>query len=217
MQTKLDGPRLGAQPGPARHLVVICHGVGASGDDLIGLAHAWAPVLPAVAFAAPDAPFAYDAAPTGRQWWSLADRAPAKMEAGVRAAAPYLDAFIAAELERLGLPPDAYALAGFSQGAMTVLFTGPRRLPPPRAILAYAGALIAPDTLAAEARNHAPVLIVHGEADDVVPPARSHEAEARLREAGFPVEAHYIPDLDHSLDPTAVTLGAAFLRAALGG
>ena len=108
---------------------------------------------------------------------------PPVMEAGVRRAAGFLDAFIDAELARLGLPAEAYALMGFSQGAMTVLFTGLRRAAAPRAILAFSGALIAPETLAAELANRAPVLIVHGEADDVVPVHRSRDAEAALRAA----------------------------------
>jgi phospholipase/carboxylesterase len=215
MDAKLDGPRLAPLAGPARYLVVICHGYGAAGADLIELGRAWAPALPHAAFAAPDAPFAHDDTPLGRQWWSLTDRAPALMEAGVRRAAPYLDAFVTAELARLDLPPEAYALVGFSQGAMTVLFAGPRRLPAPRAIVGYAGALIAPATLAAERRNAAPVLVVHGEADDVVPAQRSREAAAALAAAGIPVEAIYLPGLDHSIDAAAAAASLGFLRDAL--
>ena len=115
----------------------------------------------------------------GRQWWSVEDRTPAVMEAGVRRAAGFLDAFIDAELARLGLPAEAYALMGFSQGAMTVLFTGLRRPTAPRAILAFSGALVAPESLTAELANRAPVLLVHGEADDVVPVHRSRMPRPR--------------------------------------
>ncbi len=107
--------------------MVLCHGVGADGHDLIDLAPHWAPDLPDTAFAAPDAPEPFDGAPFGRQWWAIGDRDPARMAAGAAAARPRLDAFIDAELARLALPPDAYALVGFSQGAMMVLFAGLRR------------------------------------------------------------------------------------------
>jgi phospholipase/carboxylesterase len=213
--SSLDGPRWGPKGTSPKQLVVICHGVGADGHDLIDLAPLWgAHALPEAAFVAPDGPEPYDMAPTGRQWFSLQDRTPSVLEAGVRRAAPKLAAFIAAELIRLDLPPDAYALIGFSQGAMTALFTGLRLLTPPRAILAYSGALIAPQTLPAELSGKPPVLIVHGEADDVVPVSRSHDAEAALRAEGVPVESLYLRGIGHSIDDAGISAGALFLQRA---
>jgi phospholipase/carboxylesterase len=212
---QLDGPRWGpASRGTPRQLVVLCHGVGADGHDLIDLAPGWAKALPDAAFAAPDAPFPYDMAPSGRQWFSLADRAPAVLEAGIRRAAPLLDAFIDAELTRLGLPGDAYAMMGFSQGAMMSLFTGLRRKVAPRAILAFSGALIAPASLANEIANRAPVLLVHGEDDDVVPAALSRAAESALAGAGVPVTAVFRPRLGHGIDDVGLSTGALFLQKA---
>jgi phospholipase/carboxylesterase len=209
---ELDGPRWGpASKATPTQLVVLCHGVGADGHDLIDLAPTWGHALPDALFVSVDAPFPHDSG-FGRQWWSVADRTPAVMEAGVRQAAGFLDAFIDAELARLGLPADAYALMGFSQGAMTVLFTGLRRATAPRAILAFSGALIAPDSLAGELANHAPVLLVHGEADDVVPAQRSRDAETALRAAGVPVEAVYVPRLGHGIDDTGLAMGALALQ-----
>ncbi len=209
---ELDGPRWGpASKGTPKQLVVLCHGLGADGHDLIDLGPAWSHALPDALFVAVDAPFPHESG-FGRQWWSVADRTPAIMEAGVRRAAGYLNGFIDAELPRLGLPGDAYALMGFSQGAMTVLFTGLRRKVAPRAILAFSGALIAPDTLAAERANHAPVLLVHGEADDVVPVQRSRDAEQALRAAGVTVEATYVPRLGHGIDDTGLAMGALALQ-----
>jgi phospholipase/carboxylesterase len=211
---RLNGPRWGpASKGAPRQLVVICHGIGADGHDLISLAPSWGQALPDAVFAAPDAPFLHDSG-FGRQWWSVADRSPPVMEAGARHAAPFLDRFIDDEIARLGLPADAYALAGFSQGAMMVLFAGLRRRMAPRAIMAFSGALIAPASLAAELANRAPVLLVHGEADDVVPATRSHDAEAALRVAGVPVESVFVPGLGHGVDETGVSTGAVFLQRA---
>jgi phospholipase/carboxylesterase len=211
---ELDGPRWGpaSKAAPAQ-LVVLCHGLGADGHDLIDLAPTWGHALPDAAFVSVDAPFAHDSG-FGRQWWSVADRSPPVVEAGVRRAAEFLDGFIDAELQRLGLPADGYALMGFSQGAMTVLFTGLRRASAPRAILAFSGALIAPESLATELANNAPVLLVHGEADDVVPAQRSRDAEAALRAANVPVEAVYVPRLGHGIDDTGLAMGALTLQRA---
>ena len=213
----LDGPRLPPRSGgPARQLVALLHGVGADGADLIGLAPVLARALPDAAFVAPDAPFPCDMAPYGRQWFSLQDRSPARLAAGVRAAEPLLRAFLDAELSRLSLPASALALAGFSQGAMTALHAGLRMADPPAAILAYSGALLAPESLPGEiaARPPPPVLLVHGEMDGVVPVRATRMAEAALRGAGVPVEALYIPGLGHTIDESGLSAGvAALLRA----
>jgi phospholipase/carboxylesterase len=210
---ELEGPRWGpASGGTPKQLVLLCHGLGADGFDLIDLAPTWAHALPDAAFVAPHAPEPCDLGPTGRQWWSVADRSPPAVEAGVRRAASFLNPRLDAELARLGLPPDAYALMGFSQGAMTVLFTGLRRATAPRAILAFSGALVAPEKLAAELTHRPPVLLVHGDADEVVPVDRSHDAETALRAAGVPVEATYIPRLGHGIDDTGLAMGALTLQ-----
>jgi phospholipase/carboxylesterase len=214
---ELDGVRWGpVSKGRPRQLVVLCHGLGADAHDLIDLAPSWAHALPDALFCSVNA-LETHVSGFGRQWWDVGDRSPAWTEAGVRRAAAALSAFVPGELNRHGLPAAAYALMGFSQGAMTVLFTGLRMTPAPRAILGFSGALIAPEKLAAEMTNHAAVLLVHGEADDVVPVQRSRDAEAALRAAGVPVEATYVPRLGHGIDETGISMGALALQRAFGG
>ena len=210
----LDAMRWGPTDGQAKQLVVLCHGVGADGRDLIDLAPHWAAALPHAAFVAPDAPEPYEMAPTGRQWYRIGDHNPALMAAGAARSSPLLDEFLDAELARLALPADAYALMGFSQGAMMVLYTGLRRAVAPKAILAFSGALLAPGRLAEERRNAAPVLLVHGEADPVVPAGRSRDAEAALKAEDIPVEALFVRGLRHGIDPSGLARGAAFLQRA---
>ncbi len=201
-----------AASGAARLLVVLCHGVGADGQDLIGLAGPWAEALPDVAFLAPDAPEPCDMAPFGRQWFSLQDRTPAVLEAGARRAAPLLLAAVDAELARLALPPGAVALMGFSQGAMMVLHAGLRRPVPPAAILAYSGALLDSPALDAEITGKPPVLLVHGEADEVVPFARGPAAEAALRRRGIAVTTSWRKGVGHWVDEGGLQAGVAMLR-----
>ena len=211
--TTLDGPRWGPREGKAQQLVVLVHGLGADGHDLIDLAPHWAATLPHAAFVAPDAPSPYDQGGFGRQWFSVADRTPARMLAGVTVAAEALGGFIAAELARLGLPETAYALMGFSQGAMTVLFTALHRVVPPRAVLAYSGALLGAESLVAPP-SWPPILLVHGEDDEVVPVARSRAAEAVLSGLGAPVQALYCPGLGHGIDDAGLATGSLFLQRA---
>ena len=138
------------------------------------------------------------------------------MAAGAIAARGVLDGFLDAELGRLGLPGTALALAGFSQGCMMALYTGLRRAVPPAAILGYSGALLAPELLATEITGHPPVLLVHGEADDIVPVQATRAAEAALRQAGVPVEALYRPGLAHGIDEAGLAAGRRWLEAAFG-
>jgi phospholipase/carboxylesterase len=153
-------------------------------------------------------------APAGRQWFSIGDLDPAKLGGGVRRAAGWLDAYIDRQLAKYGLAETAYALMGFSQGAMTVLFTGLRRQQAPRAILAFSGALIDPQSLPAELKNHAPVLLAHGEKDAVVPAFRSRDAATALGQAGVPVETVFSPKLEHGIDDIMLAAGALFLQKA---
>lgn len=207
------GPLAGGKPDC---LIVLCHGIHADGGQLSQLAEVWRRALPMAAFASPHAPWARRRLGLfrrkRREWFSIRDKSHAAYEAGVRTAAVLLDGFIDAELKRLALDPGAYALAGYSQGAMTVLFAGLRRAVPPRAIVAIAGSLIAPDRLAAEIRNRAPVLLMHGEKDEVVPAQSSKSAARILSAAGVPVETSYRPNLAHDVDEIEIREGALFLR-----
>ncbi len=211
MEQQLNVLRREAASGRARLLVVLCHGVGADGHDLIGLAEPWAAALPDAAFIAPDAPEPCDMAAFGRQWFSLQDRTPAVLEAGARRAAPPLLATVDAELAWLGLPAGAVALMGFSQGAMMVLHTGLRRPIPPAAILAYSGALLDSPALDAELTGKPPVLLVHGEADEVVPFARGPAAAAALRRRGLTVTTVWREEVGHWIDEAGLQAGANML------
>ena len=217
MTTGLDGPRWGpASGGKARKLVVLLHGLGADGYDLIDLAPGWGQAVPEAAFVAPHAPEPCDIAPYGRQWFSVGDRTPARMRAGAEVAAGHLHAFLDAEAARLRIGLGDIAIMGFSQGAMMALFTGLRRAPPPAVLLAYAGRLLGAETLAADLRARPPVLLVHGEEDEIVPAAASREAESALTAAGVNVEAVFRPGLGHGLDEAGMALGALALQRYLG-
>ena len=212
-----DGPRWGpASGGAPRSLVLLMHGVGADGFDLIDLAPGWGRAVPEALFLAPHAPDPCDLVPHGRQWFSLQDRTPARVLAGVRLAAAALETRIAAELARLGLRDADLGLMGFSQGAMTALFTGLRRRAAPACVLAYSGALPGAELLDAEIASRPPVLIVHGEADPTVPVAAGRHAESALCKAGVEVEAAYRPGLEHGIDEVGISLGALALQRHLG-
>jgi len=211
----LSGPSAApAAGGPPQQLVVLLHGVGADGADLITLSQAMATALPHARFIAPNGPEPCDMAPMGYQWFSLSDRNPERMLAGVERSAPLIDAFIDAELAKDGLGDHQLALLGFSQGTMMSLHVAPRRGKALAGVLGFSGALLAPDKLVAEAVSKPPMLLVHGDADQVVPVQALQAAVAGLQAAEIPVQWSVRPGLPHGIDPEGIAAGAAFLAQA---
>ncbi len=212
---KLTGPSAApAAGGPPRQLVVLLHGVGADGADLITLSQAMGQALPNARFIAPNGPEPCDMAPMGYQWFSLSDRNPETMLAGVHRSAPLIDAFIDEELARDGLEDHQLALLGFSQGTMMSLHVAPRRPKAMAGVLGFSGALLAAEKLAAEVVSRPPTLLVHGDADPVVPVQALNAAVAGLKAAGLPVEGMVRPGLPHGIDPEGIARGSAFLAKA---
>ena len=206
----LTGPERLPAAAPKR-LVIFLHGLGADGNDLIGLADQWAPALPETAFFAPHAPEPCDMAPMGRQWFSLQSRTPESMLAGTQGAAPMLDAYIDAQCARFALAPGRVALVGFSQGTMMSLYVSLRRPAPLACVLGYSGALLAPEALAGELRARPPLMLIHGDADDLVPVAALHGAVAALGAAGVAVQWHISPGIGHGIAPDGLAIGGTFL------
>lgn len=213
---QLSGPVFGPVRPPAGQFVLFLHGVGADGNDLIGLAPEFGRVLPHAAFASPNAPEPCDFAPMGRQWFSLMNRDPAALLAGVEKAAPAVDAFIDAELAKWNLDDSALALVGFSQGTMVALYTALRRPKPCAAVLGYSGALLGAETLASEIVSRPPVLLIHGDQDPVVPVEALGHAAAVLNANGVPMDMHVRKGLGHGIDAEGFLLGAKFLAKQFG-
>lgn len=214
---RLSGPsRAPKSGGNPKQLVILLHGIGADGNDLIGLAPYYQHVLPDALFVAPNAPLAFDMAPFGYQWFSIQDMHARTRLNGVRQAAPALDAFIDAELARLGLSEDQLALIGFSQGAMMALHVGLRRERAVAGIISHSGMLVGESVLAGEIRSRPPVLLTHGVVDEVLPVQALPVAEGTLRSAGVPVQTHLMPGLGHGIDEATIRLDLAFLKEVFG-
>ena len=217
---QIDGPRAGARPGSADALVVFLHGYGADGNDLIGLAGPLEKVLKDTAFVSPHAPESCAVNPGGRQWFPipwLDGSSEFAMGRSFAAAQDCLNGFLDSEMERHGLPASRVALAGFSQGTMMALQVGLRRTESFACIVGYSGRLLFPERLATEIRSRPPMLLCHGDADEMVPVESLREATAALGTENVPVRWHISPGLGHGIDDAGLQLGSRFLVEHLHG
>jgi phospholipase/carboxylesterase len=212
----LDGPRLAPAGTKPNALVVLLHGYGSNGADLISLAPYWAKALPGAAFVAPNAPEPVPGAPGGYQWFDLAMRDPRLLEMGARRAAGSIDRFLDRELERHGLDDSRMALVGFSQGTMMALHVGLRRPKPPAAIVGFSGALVG-GKLKEEARAKPPILLIHGDRDERIPLEAMFHAAVALAEAELSAQWHISYGVPHAIGPDGLELGGRFLKAMLAG
>ena len=222
MAALLDGPRAGsADP---RQLVVLLHGYGADGRDLVSLGRQWAQLLPDAAIVAPNAPEPCPGTPGGRQWFPLTFRDPDERWTGVNKARPALDAFLDAELARWRLDAGKLALVGFSQGTMMALHVGLRRPRLPAAIVGFSGLLVEPErapagALAADRDAGSPpppVLLTHGSGDEVIPVDALFMSAERLAEAGVSCQWHLAFGVGHGIDEGALGHAGLFLARAFG-
>ncbi len=197
---------------PAFDLVVLLHGVGASGADLAPLGEVWARRLPGVAFAAPDAPQPFDGAAMGRQWFSILGVTPANRGARIAVAASAFDAVVDAAMAKAGTTVGRTVLCGFSQGTIMALdaIARGRRF---AGVLGFSGRMATEPTVPLAGL---PVHLVHGEADGVIPIAESVSARDRLAAAGARVDFVAIPGDGHGIGPAAAASGLAFLRKLAG-
>ncbi|KAG1715442.1 putative hydrolase [Nymphon striatum] len=206
--------------GEARSAVVFLHGYGANGADLLGLADVLGEHLPDTLFVAPDAPEACAGAPMGFQWFPIPwidNSSEEEAERGLRAAAEDLDAFLDALMVDEDMLPEQVVLFGFSQGTMMSLHVAPRREDPVAGIVAFSGRLMAPELLADEAVSRPPILLIHGDADDVVPVQSLPEAADALEKAGFEdVYAHIQKGTGHGIANDGLSVALAFMRDKLG-
>ena len=212
---KLSGPSLPPLSGAApRQIVLLLHGYGSNGDDMISLAPMWRQALPDALFLAPNGPERCAGAPGGYQWFGLYSLARDALSSGVRRAAPVLDAYVDEILASTGLAEENLLLVGFSQGTMMALHVGPLRPRPVAGIVGYSGVLADPHL--AGAASKPPVLLIHGADDSVVPIAGHRQTDRELRRLGFDVESVVAPGLDHGVDEAGVRRGLEFAKRVLG-
>ena len=220
MTRVLTAGRKEPQSGDTRSAVVFLHGYGANGVDLLGLADPLADHLPDTLFVAPDAPENCAGSPFGYQWFPIPwidGSSEEESSRGMQQAVEDLNAFLDALMVDEDLLPEQVCLFGFSQGTMMSLHVAPRREDPVAGIVAFSGRLLEPELLADEVQSSMPILLVHGDQDDVVPVQSLPQAAEALQNAGFSdVYAHVMKGTAHGIAPDGLSVALAFIRDQLG-
>lgn len=208
---QLDGPRVEPEEGKVEKLVILCHGYGSNGDDLIGLVPHLKPFIKNAVFVSPNAPDRLMGLPNGYQWFPLTTLSREERLNGTIAAAPTLHNFINQELERYGLEEKDLVLIGFSQGTMMSLHVGLRRPSAIAGIIGFSGAMALSENWKDEITSKPPVLLIHGDRDDVVPVELMHQAFIALQEIGVDADNHVSPGVTHSIGPDGLHKAVEFL------
>jgi phospholipase/carboxylesterase len=216
MTRVLNSQRKEAVSGETRSVVVFLHGYGANGADLLGLADPLGEHLPDTLFVAPDAPEGCAGAPMGYQWFPIPwidGSSEEEAERGMTSAVADLNAFLDALMVDEDVLPEQVVLFGFSQGTMMALHVAPRREDEVAGVVGFSGRLLAPEDLVDDVVVRPPILLVHGDADDVVPVQSLPEAADALQKAGFEdVFAHIMKGTAHGIAPDGLSVALAFMR-----
>ncbi|MEM6386789.1 MAG: dienelactone hydrolase family protein [Pseudomonadota bacterium] len=219
MIEELNFSRRASASGEDSSVVMFLHGYGADGADLLGLADPLAPHLPDTVFIAADAPERSMANPMGYQWFPIPwidGSTDAAASEGMHRSAKMLDALIDRILAEEGIDAENLILFGFSQGTMMSLHVAPRRSEPVAGVVGFSGRLMVPERLAEEMLSTPPILLVHGNADDVVPFEEMQTAGEALQGAGFTVYAHVMEGTAHGIASDGLSVALAFIREHLG-
>lgn len=216
---KLQAGRRAAKSGNTKSLVILVHGYGADGNDLLGLADPLSPHMPDTVFVAPDAPNSCSGNPFGYEWFPIPWLDGSSEEAaaeGMTRSVEDLNGFIDATMAEEGVTAAETILLGFSQGTMMSLHVAPRREVPVAGVVGFSGRLLAPETLQTELRCRPPVLLVHGDQDPMVPVASLPAAADALVQAGFEVYTHISKGTAHGIAPDGLGVALQFMTDKLG-
>ena len=206
MTIELKGPIFKPKNDNIERICIFFHGWGSNGDDLIGLAPIISKYFPDMLFVSPNAPELCDMNPSGRQWFDIADK-----EKGIDKPLNSIKNFIKKLKLDYSLTNNKLFLFGFSQGAMIALHYGLRDEESFGGILAYSGSLISPDRLS-EIKNKTPIMLVHGEIDEVVPFSEMIKASKALQQNDIFIEKFSVPNLGHGINDFGIKKALEFMK-----
>jgi phospholipase/carboxylesterase len=215
MTNTLTGPMKAPDAANPDALIVFLHGYGANGQDLFGMEPHFRRAAPTALIAAPNAPLDLPGAAGGKMWFPITRIDPNEMARGCAEASPAIHSYLDMLLHDHAIKPSRLILIGFSQGCMLTLHVGPRRADRPAGLIGFSGVLCDGERLLTEARHRPPVLLVHGQEDNVVPVGALYQSMQGLAAAGFFPLASIEPGLPHGIGNHGLQLALEFVHKQL--
>ena len=209
MKKELEGPKYKSTKNKIDSVCIFLHGYGSDGNDLIEMAPYIASNFPSMLFLSPNAPEVCIMNPQGRQWFNID-----KKDERVDDPDEVLKQYIEKQKELYGIKTNKIFLFGFSQGAMVALHIGLRYKETFAGILSFSGAVVAPTRLD-QIMNTTPVLMVHGEDDNVVLYSELQKGSENLKKSNIEVSTLSIPNLGHGIDQLGISKAVDFMKLCL--
>jgi len=194
-----------------KHLVVVLHGYGADGDDIIGVGNELDDFFPEVEFIAPTAPYICDNNQHGYQWFEIPSVNKYALNNEIKSSAMQLNNFIDNELNIRNLTASDVSIVGFSQGGMMALYLGVTRSNKPLSIISFSGLMLQGVDIKKNIKAPS-ILMLHGEIDTVISNEYLTSSVNYFKNANIKIESHLIKGLGHGIDRTCISIGASFLN-----
>ena len=192
-------------------LVVLLHGIGADGFDLVPLAEFWSSTLKKTKFYSLHAPEAYKLAPSGRQWFDLEDRDQTRILKEIELVKPIIVNFLEKKLKKNNLSYKDIVFVGFSQGTMVALNLALTIKKEIMGVLGYSGGVILTKSGKIEICSKPNICLVHGNDDEVVPKKMMETTKEVLIQNNINTKAHLIKNMGHGINQEGLEIGQNFL------
>ena len=216
----LSGPIRKSQSGKVNELVIFLHGYGADGNDLISLSDHFAKLLPNAEFHSPNAPDKCEMGGLGYQWFPIRQNKNGTIDLNARneiiSSVNKINEWIDSLLAEKNIKSSNLLLIGFSQGTMMTLETLVTRQEQFLGVIGFSGGFLQMSNYQMLGNcTKTPILLVHGDADAVVPMSMTDTAVKALGDKGFYVEKYVCSGLGHGISVDGLSQASVFLKKML--
>lgn len=182
-----------------KHAVILLHGYGGDGKDISMLTLNWKRHMPNTVFICPNGHEACPINPSGFQWFDLTkDDTDYILDQSIKAEEK-IKFFINEIKKEFNLQNNQICLSGFSQGCMMSLNVGLTSEEKFSCIVGFSGKIINQNNLKLRIKNSTDTLLIHGDADQVVPSTYLLEAKDFLIRNNVGVETLLLKNCDHHI------------------
>ena len=196
-----------------KNAIILLHGYGGDGNDISMLCLNWKRHLPNTIFICPNGHQKCSINPSGFQWFDLTKDEPEYILEESLKAEVKLNNFIDEIKNEFQLENKKICLSGFSQGCMISLNVGLRQLNKLGGIVGISGRLLMPESLEERKEgSYPPVILIHGDADEVVPISSMHDAEKVLNKIKVNFLTHISKNVGHGIAPDGLAKAQEFIK-----